>query len=46
VLEQALEAARNVDGGAVAREFPDDIPGAIRRARLTAIAALQPPTGH
>jgi tRNA nucleotidyltransferase (CCA-adding enzyme) len=46
VLERALEAARNVDAGSVARQFPDDIPGAIRRARLAAIAALQPPTGH
>jgi tRNA nucleotidyltransferase (CCA-adding enzyme) len=45
-LMQALAAARKVDGGAVAREHPDDVPGAIRRARLTAIAALQPPTGH
>jgi tRNA nucleotidyltransferase (CCA-adding enzyme) len=45
-LTRALEAARNVDAGAVAREFPRDIPGAIRRARLAAIAALQPPTGH
>jgi hypothetical protein len=35
-----------VDAGAVAREHPDDIPGAVRRARLAAIAALQPPTGH
>jgi tRNA nucleotidyltransferase (CCA-adding enzyme) len=35
--------ARAVDAGAIAREHPDDIPGAIRRARLTAIAALQPP---
>jgi tRNA nucleotidyltransferase (CCA-adding enzyme) len=45
-LARALEAARNVDAGAVAREFPDDISGAIRRARLAAIAALQPATGH
>jgi hypothetical protein len=30
----------------VAREFPDDIPGAVRRARLAAIASLQPATGH
>jgi tRNA nucleotidyltransferase (CCA-adding enzyme) len=45
-LARALEAARGVDAGAIAREHPDDIPGAIRRARLTAIAALQPPTGH
>jgi tRNA nucleotidyltransferase (CCA-adding enzyme) len=45
-LRRALEAARKVDAGAVAREHPEDVPGAIRRARLTAIAALQPPTGH
>ncbi|MEO7743229.1 MAG: multifunctional CCA tRNA nucleotidyl transferase/2'3'-cyclic phosphodiesterase/2'nucleotidase/phosphatase [Usitatibacter sp.] len=45
-LRLALEAARKVDSGALAREHPDDIPGAIRRARLTAIAALQQPTGH
>ena len=45
-LERALEAARSVDAGAVAREHPEDIPGAIRRARLQAIAALQPATGH
>ncbi|HXS51068.1 MAG TPA: multifunctional CCA tRNA nucleotidyl transferase/2'3'-cyclic phosphodiesterase/2'nucleotidase/phosphatase [Usitatibacter sp.] len=45
-LARALEAARNVDAAAIAREFPDDIPGALRRARLAAIAGLQPPTGH
>jgi tRNA nucleotidyltransferase (CCA-adding enzyme) len=45
-LLRAFECARRVDAGAIAREHPDDIPGAIRRARLTAIAALQPPTGH
>ena len=45
-LARALAAARAVDAGAVAREHPDDIPGAVRRARLAAIAALQPPTGH
>ena len=45
-MRRALEAARKVDAGALAREHPDDIPGAIRRARLTAIAALQPPSGH
>ncbi len=44
-LQRALQAARAVDAGAIAREFPDDIPGAVRRARLMAIAALQPP-GH
>jgi len=45
-LARALMAARSVDAAAIAREHPDDIPGAVRRARLTAIAALQPPTGH
>ena len=40
-LARALESARAVDAGAVAREHPDDIPGAIRRARLIAIADLQ-----
>ena len=43
---RALEAARKVDAGSAARGHPDDIPGAVRRARLTAIASLQPPTGH
>ena len=45
-LLRALAAARSVDAGAIAREFPDDIPGAIRRARLAAIAALQPVSGQ
>ena len=45
-LPRALEAARAVDAGAIAREQPDDIPGALRRARLVAIAQLQPPTGN
>ena len=45
-LVRALEAARRVDAGAAARAHPDDVPGAVRRARLAAIAALQPPTGH
>jgi tRNA nucleotidyltransferase (CCA-adding enzyme) len=45
-LQRALAAARRVDAGAIAREHPDDIPAAIRRARLTAIASLQAPTGH
>jgi len=43
---RALQAARAVDAGAAAREHPDDVPGAVRRARLTAIASLQPSTGH
>jgi len=45
-LARALEAARNVDAAAIAREFPADIPGALRRARLAAIASEQPATGH
>jgi tRNA nucleotidyltransferase (CCA-adding enzyme) len=45
-LVRACQAARNVDAGALARDNPDDIPGAIRRARLASIASLQPPTGH
>ena len=45
-LARALEAARSVDAAAIARDNGGDIPGAIRRARLAAIAALQPPTGH
>ena len=38
-LERAFKAARAVDAGAIARAHPDDIPGAIQRARLAAIAA-------
>jgi tRNA nucleotidyltransferase (CCA-adding enzyme) len=38
-IRRALAAARAVDAGAVAREHPTDIPGAVRRARLAAIAA-------
>ncbi len=45
-LRRALECARAVDAASLAREHPGDIPGAIRRARLAAIAGLQPPTGH
>ena len=45
-LHRALTAARGVDAAAVAREHPDDIPGALRRARLAALASLQSPTGH
>jgi tRNA nucleotidyltransferase (CCA-adding enzyme) len=45
-LRRALECARAIDAAGLAREHPDDIPGAIRRARLAAIAGLQPPTGH
>jgi tRNA nucleotidyltransferase (CCA-adding enzyme) len=46
VLTRAREAARQVDAGSVARENPDDISGAVRRARMMAIANLQPPTGY
>jgi tRNA nucleotidyltransferase (CCA-adding enzyme) len=45
-LLRALDAARKVDAGAVARQFPGDIPGAVRRARIAAVASLQLPTGH
>ncbi len=45
-LERSLAAARAIDAAAVAREHPGEIPDAIRRARLAAIASLQPPTGH
>lgn len=38
-MDRALGAARTVDAGAISREHPGDIPGAIRRARLAAIAA-------
>ena len=36
-LMAALDAARAIDAGAVARDNPSDIPGAIRRARLAAM---------
>jgi tRNA nucleotidyltransferase (CCA-adding enzyme) len=42
---RSLAAARALDAGAVAREHPEDIPGAIRRARLVAIAALESAPG-
>jgi tRNA nucleotidyltransferase (CCA-adding enzyme) len=45
-LLEALKCARAVDAARIAREEPADIPGALRRARLMAIAQLQPPTGH
>jgi len=45
-LRRALEAARKVEAGRIARENPQDIPGALRRARLVAIAQLQPATGN
>ncbi len=42
----ALEAARGVDAAAIARRSQGDIGGEVRRARLAAIAALQPSTGN
>ncbi len=45
-LRRALEATRKIDAGAIARANPGDIPGALRRARLVAIAQLQPATGN
>jgi tRNA nucleotidyltransferase (CCA-adding enzyme) len=45
-LGKAYAAARAVDAGRVARENPADVPEAIRRARLMAIAGLQAPTGN
>jgi len=36
-LMAALGAARAIDAGAVARDNPSDIPGAVRRARLAAM---------
>jgi len=44
-IKQSVAAARSVDAGAVAREHPEDIPGAIRRARLVAIASLESAPG-
>jgi len=38
-LRRARSAASAVDAGAVARAHPEDIPGAIRAARLAAIGA-------
>jgi tRNA nucleotidyltransferase (CCA-adding enzyme) len=46
LLKRALDAARQVDAGSIARENPGDIAGAVRRARVMAIADLQPPTGN
>jgi tRNA nucleotidyltransferase (CCA-adding enzyme) len=46
MLKRALEAARQVNAGEIAKENPGDIPGAVRRARLVAIAGLQPPSGN
>jgi tRNA nucleotidyltransferase (CCA-adding enzyme) len=45
-LKRALEAARSVGAGKIAKENAGDVAEAIRRARLVAIAALQPSTGH
>jgi tRNA nucleotidyltransferase (CCA-adding enzyme) len=44
-LERSLAAARAIDAGAIAREHPEDIPGAVRRARLVAVAALEAAPG-
>ena len=38
-LMSALELARSVEAGAIARQHPSDIPAAVRRARLAAIEA-------
>jgi tRNA nucleotidyltransferase (CCA-adding enzyme) len=40
-LRRAAGVARAVDAGSIARENPQDVPGAIRRARLVALAELQ-----
>ena len=45
-LAAALAAARSVDAGKIARENANDVAGAVRRARLVAIAALEKPTGN
>ena len=42
----ALEAARSVDAAAIAKASQGDIGGEVRRARLAAIASLQPSTGN
>jgi tRNA nucleotidyltransferase (CCA-adding enzyme) len=44
-LTRSLAAAREVDAATIARENSGDIPGAIRRARLVAIAALESAPG-
>ena len=45
-LLAALRAVRRVDAARVARENPEDIAGALRRARLMALAERQAPSGH
>ena len=45
-LRRALGAARSIDAGKVAKEHPGEVADAVHRARLVAIAALQPSTGH
>jgi tRNA nucleotidyltransferase (CCA-adding enzyme) len=45
-LLAALELARSIDARAIATANPQDIFGAVRRARLAAIASLQPATGN
>ncbi|MFZ3324308.1 MAG: multifunctional CCA tRNA nucleotidyl transferase/2'3'-cyclic phosphodiesterase/2'nucleotidase/phosphatase [Usitatibacter sp.] len=42
LLMAALEAARNVDAGAIARDNAADIPGALRKARLAAVRGQTP----
>ena len=42
LLMAALEAARGVDAGAIARDNAADIPGALRKARLAAIRGQTP----
>jgi hypothetical protein len=39
-LRRAVEAARAIDAGAIAQAHPDDIAGAIRAARIDAVARL------
>jgi tRNA nucleotidyltransferase (CCA-adding enzyme) len=45
-LQRAAQVARSVDAAAVAREHPGEIPDAIRRARLVALADLQNETAR
>jgi tRNA nucleotidyltransferase (CCA-adding enzyme) len=39
-LERSREAAADVDAGAIAKAHARDVPGAIRRSRIAAIAAM------
>jgi tRNA nucleotidyltransferase (CCA-adding enzyme) len=45
-LLMALERAGSIDARAIAVANPQDISGAVRRARLVAIASQQPATGN